>query len=92
MEPVQEVAPPPTETLTLGSLVDDIEKLHENSEKSRQKFETTESIQKCVLSLFDCVNASALDFSWRNRRGFLEFEKVWKKIFEKPPKKVTLMR
>ena len=79
MEPVQEVAPPRTETLTLGSLVDDIEKLHEKSEKSRQKFETTESIQKCVLSLFDCVNASALDFSWRNRRGFLEFDKVWKK-------------
>jgi len=67
-EPVQEAIVPPTstETLTLGNLVDDIEKLRRKSEKSRKKFETDESTKKCVLSLFDCVNASALDFSWRN--------------------------
>ena len=61
-----------TPSITLGPLVTDIEKLCTKGGIIAGS-ETDKSIEKRVLSLFDCVNAGALDFSWRNRfRFFLE--------------------
>merc|ERR1711892_784332 len=57
--------PPPE----LGALVDDMSRLCLNielSEDTTAMSETVSDIDKRVARLFDCVNAGALDFAWRN--------------------------
>jgi len=57
--------PPPE----LGALVDDMSRLCLNIEPSDDTTamsETVSDIDKRVARLFDCVNAGALDFAWRN--------------------------
>ena len=78
---VPAAAPTPVVTapsITLGPLVTDIEKLCTKGGNVAES-ESDKSIEKRVLSLFDCVNAGALDFSWRNRfRGFFTFLEISK--------------
>ena len=41
----------------------------EPSDDTTAMSETVSDIDKRVARLFDCVNAGALDFAWRNRNG-----------------------